>query len=65
MIGICYKVVLAHFWEAVLLQGRMEGRFLGFQETPFESKTISKITLNKYTITDILARYAYLSADTI
>ena len=30
------------------IQGRMEGGFLGFQETPFDSKTISKITyLNK------------------
>ena len=44
----------------------MEGGFLGFQETPFDNKTISKITyLNKYTIIDILASYAYLSADTI
>ena len=42
------------------------GFFLGFQETPFDRKTISKITyLNKYTIIDILASYAYLSADTI
>ena len=40
-------------------QGRMEGGFLGFQETPFDSKTISKINyLNKYTIIDILASYA-------
>ena len=47
-------------------QGRMEGGFLGFQETPFDSKTISKITcLNKYTIINILASYAYLSANTI
>ena len=44
----------------------MEGGFLGFQETPFDSKTISKITyLNKCTIIDILASYAYLSANTI
>ena len=48
------------------LQGCMEGGFLRFQETPFDSKTISKITyLNKYTIIDKLASYAYLSADTI
>ena len=47
-------------------QGRMEGGFLGFQETPFDSKTISKITyLNKYTIINILASYVYLSANTI
>ena len=26
------------------LQGRMKGGFLGFQETPFDNKTISKIT---------------------
>ena len=44
----------------------MKGGFLGFQETPFDSKTISKITcLNKYTIINILASYAYLSANTI
>ena len=44
----------------------MEGGFLGFQEAPFDSKTISKITyLNKYMIIDILASYAYLSADAI
>ena len=42
------------------------GGFLGFQETPFDSKIISKITyLNKYTIINILASYAYLSANTI
>ena len=42
------------------------GGFLGFQETPFDSKTISKITyLNKYTIINILASYVYLSANTI
>ena len=42
------------------------GGFLGFQETPFDSKTISNITyLNKYTIINILARYAYLSVNTI
>ena len=47
-------------------QGHMERDFLGFQETPFDSKTISKITyLNKYTIIIILARYVYLSANTI
>ena len=47
-------------------QGRMEGGFLGFQETPFDSKAISKITcLNRYTIINILASYAYLSANTI
>ena len=47
-------------------QGRMEGGFLGFQETPFDSKTISKITcLNKYTIINLLASHAYLSANTI
>ena len=45
---------------------RAYGGGLGFQETPFDSKTISKITyLNKYTIIDILASYAYLSANTI
>ena len=34
----------------------------GFQETPFDSKTISKITcLNKYRIINILASYAYRS----
>ena len=33
---------------------------------PFDSKTISKITcLNKYMIINILASYAYLSANTI
>ena len=48
------------------IQGRMEGGFLGFQETPFDCKTISKITyLNKYTIINILASYVYLSANTI
>ena len=32
----------------------MEGVFLGFQETPFDSKVISKITyLNKYMIINI------------
>ena len=42
------------------------GGFLEFQETPFDSKTISKITyLNKYTIINTLASYAYLSANTI
>ena len=47
-------------------QGSMEGGFRGFQETPFDSKIIFIITyLNKYTIIDILASYAYLSADTI
>ena len=47
-------------------QGRMEGGFLGFQETPFNSKTISKITcLNKYTIINMLASYAQLSANTL
>ena len=29
---------------APTVQGCMEGGFLGFQETPFDSKTISKIT---------------------
>ena len=44
----------------------MEGGFLGFQETPFDTKTISKITcFNKYTIINILAIYVYLSANTI
>ena len=44
----------------------MEGGFLGFQETPFDNKTICKITyLNKYTIINILASYAYLSPNTI
>ena len=43
-----------------------EGGFLGFQKIPFDSKTISKITyLNKYMIINILASYAYLSANTI
>ena len=42
------------------------GGFLRFQETPFDSKTISKITcLNKYTIINLLASYAYLIANTI
>ena len=42
------------------------GGFLGFQETPFDSKTISKIIcLNNYRIINILASYAYLSANTI
>ena len=41
------------------------GGFLGFQETPFDSKAISNITcLNKYTIINILAGYGYLSANT-
>ena len=41
----------------------MEG---GFQETPFDSKIMSKITyLNKYTIINILASYGYLSVNTI
>ena len=36
----------------------MEVGFLGFQETPFDSKAISKITyLNKYMIINILASY--------
>ena len=36
------------------------GGFMGFQETPFDSKTISKTTcLNKHTIINILASYAY------
>ena len=49
------------------MRGRMEGGgFLGFPETPFDSKTISKITChNKYTIINIAVRYAYLSANTI
>ena len=35
-------------------QGHMEGGLLGFQETPFDSKIISKITcLNKYMIVNI------------
>ena len=35
------------------------GGVLGFQETPFDSKTISKITyLNKCTIINILTSYA-------
>ena len=42
------------------------GGFLGFQETPFDSITISKITcLNKYTSINLLASYAYLIANTI
>ena len=39
------------------------GGFLGFQETPFDSKAISKITsLSKFMIINILASYAYQSA---
>ena len=39
---------------------------MAFQETPFDSKTISRITcLNKYTIINILASYANLSTNTI
>ena len=40
----------------------MEGEgLLGFQESPLDSKTISKITcLNKYRIINILASYVYL-----
>ena len=38
----------------------------GVSGNPFDSKTISKITcLNKYTIINILASYAYLSVNTI
>ena len=52
--------------HSYLVQGRMEGGFLGFQETPFDSKAISKITyLSKYMINNILASHAYLSANTI
>ena len=44
----------------------MEGGFLGFQETSFDSKTISKITcLNQYVVIILLASYAYLNANTI
>ena len=47
-------------------KGVWKGGFLGFQETPFDSKTIPKISyLNKYTIINILASHAYLSANTI
>ena len=50
-----------------MLQSRAYGGgFLGFQETPFDSKTICEVTcLNKYTIINILSSYAYLSAYTI
>ena len=48
------------------IKGIWRGGFLGFQETPFDSKAISKITyLNKYTIINILASYTFLSANTI
>ena len=54
-------------------QGRMEGGFWGFRKPPlihplwpFDSKAISTITsLSKYMIINILASYAYLSANTI
>ena len=42
------------------------GGVSGVSGNPFDSKTISKITcLNKYTIINMLASYAYLSANTI
>ena len=59
-------IAIAIYTVSYTIQGRMEGGFLGFQETPFDSKAISKITyLNKYTIINILASYGYLSANTI
>ena len=68
-IGILFQYLITRYCNActhVCIQGCMEGGFLGFQETPFHSKTISKITyLNKHTIINILATYAYLSANTI
>ena len=48
VISMLCKYVLSY---KARIQGRMEGGFLGFQETPFDSKTISKITyFNNYTI---------------
>ena len=59
---LVHSYVLDHVVEDYCgYQGRMEGGFLGFQETPFDSKTISKITC----LINILASYAYLSVNTI
>ena len=67
--SLCVCVIISDYFNLVSAwhrQGHMEGGFLGFQETPFDSKTISKITcLNQYMFTNILASYAYLSANTI
>ena len=59
------KLIETYIIRKYIFKGIWRGGFLGFQETPFDSKTISKITyLNKYTIIDILASYAHLSANT-
>ena len=61
MYSVYVHVQEVHYSHALLYQGHMEGGLLGFQEIPFDSKTISKITC----LINILASYAYLSVNTI